>query len=438
MGEATLEIRPGCGVPQGSPLSCPLFLVFVDDLLWALASASWTEQQAFADDLILWRAGSLRSGTIHPGLRKALRLAERWAIFWRMKFSVPKCECICFRASNVRIEREFSARMYGDSIPHVPVLRYLGVWFDRSLTWGYQVTVATTRARERLWLIRRLGGRAWGLHPHLFLRLVQGVVLPLLFFGALCWASVLRYSSRLSQVDAVLAMAARMAYRLERTTSVEASLALAGILPARQQILRQLLRYLWRRDRAALIAPHDSIPERHSLAFELGRVFFQRSVRGQTISSHLPARRAIVFGGIDRALHEEWQRRWSTSAQGAALREVLPRVGRQWRPEEEEFSTGSTWDITFAARFFTGHCHLGTFSTPWHEDEDWVECPFCDAAFTRAHLVWECSGVSDEREGCLGRPLLDCVGDWSVWMGRGAAKLGRFLRTVGLLIDRGE
>ena len=74
-------------------------------------------------------------------------------------------------------------------------------------------------------MVRRLGGRAWGLHPHLFLRIVQGAVLPLLFFGAPCWASVLRYSSRVSQVDAVFAMAAWMAYRLERTTSMEASLA---------------------------------------------------------------------------------------------------------------------------------------------------------------------------------------------------------------------
>ena len=81
VGEATLEVHPGCGVPQGSPLSCPLFLVFIDDLLWALLSARWTSQQAFADDLILWHAGSFWLGVIHQGLQKALRLAERWAIF---------------------------------------------------------------------------------------------------------------------------------------------------------------------------------------------------------------------------------------------------------------------------------------------------------------------------------------------------------------------
>ena len=435
VGEATLMIRPGCGVPQGSPLSCPLFLVFIDDLLWALLSASWTQQQAFADDLILWQAGSLRSGVIHPGLQKALRLAERWAIFWRLRFSVPKCECICFRASNVHIEREFVAWMYGNMISHVPVLCYLGVWFDRSLTWRHQVMVATTRARERLWLVRRLGGRAWGLHPHLFLRIVQGVVFPLLFFGVPCWASVLCHSSRLSQVDAVLAMAARMAYRLERTTSVEASLALVGILPARQQILRRLLCYLWRHDREALTATGALVPMHHTLASELGRVFFQRSVRGQTISPHPFTRRAIVLGGIDRALRKEWQRRWQTSTQGVALRAVLPRVGVQWRLEEAA-GLGSTWDLTLVARFLTGHCHLGTFQPPWHEDEDWVECPFCDVAFTRIHLVWECRGVIDERTRCLGGTLPDHVGDWSILLRRGAARLGRFLRMVGLLIDR--
>ena len=185
------------------------------------------------------------------------------------------------------------------------------------------------------------------------------------------------------------------------------------------------------------MATDTLIPDRHALASELGRVFFQRSVRGQTISTHIPTRRAIIFGGIDRALREEWHRRWRTSTQGAALREVLPRVGAQWRLAEATGSA-STWDITLAARFFTGHCHIGTFQTPWHEDEDWVECPFCAEAFTRAHLVWECQGVAAERERCFGGTLPNSVGEWSMLLGHRTARLGRFLQAVGLLIDRAD
>ena len=110
---------------------------------------------------------------------------------------MPKCECICFQAQNVHVDQEFDAQLYRERIPHVPVLRYLGVWFDEGLTWAHHVGVATARARERLWLVCRLGGRGWVLDPHLFLRLVRGAVFPLLFFGATCWASVLCFSIHL-------------------------------------------------------------------------------------------------------------------------------------------------------------------------------------------------------------------------------------------------
>ena len=40
------------GVPQGSPLSPVLFLVFIDDLLRALAAQA--SVQAFADDIVIW------------------------------------------------------------------------------------------------------------------------------------------------------------------------------------------------------------------------------------------------------------------------------------------------------------------------------------------------------------------------------------------------
>ena len=36
VGVAELEVRPECGLPQGSPLSATLFVIFIDDLLQSL------------------------------------------------------------------------------------------------------------------------------------------------------------------------------------------------------------------------------------------------------------------------------------------------------------------------------------------------------------------------------------------------------------------
>ena len=138
---------------------------------------------------------------------------------------------------------------------------------------------ATSRARARLWLLQRLGGRNWGLDPYLFVRLVRGAVLPMMYYGAQCWASVLCLSTRLAALDAVLALAARMALRLERTTSVEASLVVASLEPARHLIMRQLVRYIVRRHRSDLGEFTGTFSSSGRVTpFELGATWFHRSV----------------------------------------------------------------------------------------------------------------------------------------------------------------
>ena len=52
VGEASEHRRLMMGVPQGSPLSPILFLVFIDDLLTLLSPL--VHVQAFADDVLLW------------------------------------------------------------------------------------------------------------------------------------------------------------------------------------------------------------------------------------------------------------------------------------------------------------------------------------------------------------------------------------------------
>ena len=172
-----MEVCPECGVPQGSPLSPTLFLVFIDDLLRILGRIRELSLQAFADDLSLWVSGDLRDGSIHRGLRVALEAVGGWAAFWRVVFSVGKCEAILFRDRRVKIVKPFEARLSGGLIPCAWVVRYLGTWFDEFLTWGRHVDEATVTTQRRLWALRRCISRHWGLDPYLFLSMVRRALL---------------------------------------------------------------------------------------------------------------------------------------------------------------------------------------------------------------------------------------------------------------------
>ena len=103
VGGASLEVRPSCGVPQGSPASPILFLIYLNDLLHHLQRVHRVRRQAFADDLLLWIVGDFRDWVVHPDLMRAMSMVERWSLEWRVHFSVMKCESMLFREKNVPV-----------------------------------------------------------------------------------------------------------------------------------------------------------------------------------------------------------------------------------------------------------------------------------------------------------------------------------------------
>ena len=131
--------------------------------------------------------------------------------------------------------------MYGELLLHQPALKYLGVWFDEHMTWQHHTCEAIHKARARLWALQHGIGLGWGVHPLLFLRLVRGVIVPLLFYAAPCCAAVLGVETHLIELDRIMALASRMAFGLECSTSIEASLAMGRLAQAQTHITRALV-----------------------------------------------------------------------------------------------------------------------------------------------------------------------------------------------------
>ena len=361
----------------------------------------------------------------HLKLRHALELITEWSLKWRLRFHPGKCCAICFHGAQVWVRKHFEAKLYDTIIPYTTELRYVGLWLDEQLTWRKHIQEKTAKAMTRILLLRRAVRIHWGPSCHRFLQLVHGAVIPLLFYGAECWAGILRSAQLLGQLDRVLSYAGRLSMGLESTTSTDATLVLTNIFPASFQILQRLLRFMIRKHRATL---SDSmvIPSRFYVSpASIGISWFRRLWR-----HGCPGPAVRVRKRIDQGLRTAWQRIWSNSEQGMALRQIFPSIPYYWRPP----ASLNRGQATMLDRFLTGHCHVGALPLPWHDDHDFEEC-ICGGDLSRHHLCFDCPRLAEIRE-----PLLRAVSHRPCpevgWLVKFCPRiLGTFLQKAQGLLD---
>ena len=237
------------GVPQGSPLSPILFLIYIQDLLDRLTGVPGAKVQAFADDLIAW--WTLNRGCFGTAIASDLRrILEDWETKWKMEFSPPKCKLLVIGRTH---DPPPSFFLKGVALPRVMCLRYLGIWIDARLTWRTHIRLVTQKAMDRLRRIRRGIGMLWGFHPIIAKHMIDAVIIPTLFYATSVWSTAVCRANCMRLLDRVLRQCALSVFGLHRTVSLEASQAISGILPAEFQIWRHLVEFYLRQ----LVNHHD-------------------------------------------------------------------------------------------------------------------------------------------------------------------------------------
>jgi hypothetical protein len=124
--------RIHAGVPQGSPLSPILFLLYTSTLYDELRYAPGTTTVGFADDTNILAFGRTTQQCVRA-LERAWGVCEAWAARNGMQFEPSKCELIHF--SRARARPTETVRLGPTEVRPTDSARLLGVWIDRKLRW---------------------------------------------------------------------------------------------------------------------------------------------------------------------------------------------------------------------------------------------------------------------------------------------------------------
>ena len=67
---------------------------------------------------------------------------------------------------------------------------YLGVTFDKRLTWKSHISKAKAKARHKIAILCKLAGTTWGASEKILKTVYQGTVRPHLKYGSTTWSTM--------------------------------------------------------------------------------------------------------------------------------------------------------------------------------------------------------------------------------------------------------
>ena len=217
------------GVPQGSVLGPVLFSLFINDLPASLPS--FVSCSHYADDLAIW-SSSPSVPTAVEATQGALFRLERWSEYWRLPFNPNKCKASFFSVDPHQANLQPNLLFLGSRLRFNPTPTFLGVTFDRTLSFSKHVSSLKAKFFPRLKALRCISSSSWGPSKESLSVLSKAILRSLLTYASSGWFPFLS-ATNITKLERLHRVASRAITGCPSSSPIPLLLTKASLPPLR-------------------------------------------------------------------------------------------------------------------------------------------------------------------------------------------------------------
>jgi hypothetical protein len=222
------------GLPQGSVLSPLLFLFYIDTVREVIPKG--VNVSMYADDLALYALHHQKE-VAQAAIQAAVDAVEQWSKNKKLKLNAAKCEVAFFSKDPGEAGWKPQIVLNGTTLTFNGQPTFLGVVFDRTLSFGPQVEVIRKKVGAKCNLLAMVGSREWGWSRESLRTVYQATIGSVLNYCGPGWQPWLS-ETNVKSLDACQNRALRIVTGQLQSTPLEA-LRLEAEVPSMHTVIRR-------------------------------------------------------------------------------------------------------------------------------------------------------------------------------------------------------
>ena len=294
---------------------------------------------AYVDDIVVCTMHK-DCNSAHSHLQTICDAVVAWGLSVKLVFNGAKSFFLIF--SPKRNLPPLTLIVDNITVPRSSSCLYLGLTIDDKLSWNLHISNKCNAVKKMLFLILKCCRLSWGLSRSTNSLLYKSSVIPIILYNCSVWASAIGKKRVVATLKVAQRPFALVIGRLFKSTSTDAALVLANIVPLHLKVVEIVTK--------RLISTHSALlpPSSRRIAGDIPeRILTSCKPVGISLRLH---RERLLKSEIQKL----WNQIWSTADTGAQTRLFFPSV-------EAAAILDSPLTPFFLCSFLSGQCILNKF-----------------------------------------------------------------------------